>query len=309
MRIPYTYTYTPSLRIAWRSRRLTRAASSARTIGVAPRFQIARLYRERGTHLHAASARSCDLRRPCTNGRAVRRPSSSFLRRTHARSRAWIVSRIFVHYLASSILFACPANPSFPPTSRPSLSFPAAKGRYCDPAKGGGGEKCDSVFRQRSAVSAGTYRWCAIESCRVSASVLRWSALWKGHRRKDRLAESRWVARFHQHAFASTLLPCLLWTTCATGVVARGWPLPCEITGVKLSMINSRCEIQSVEKSVLKSEWDLLILELELKNGLKKNRFKSRGSWSLSKVKDVWCAFCRLLLFLVFLEGREGEGN
>lgn len=172
MRIPYTYTYTPSLRIAWRSRRLTRAASSARTIGVAPRFQIARLYRERGTHLHAASARSCDLRRPCTNGRAVRRPSSSFLRRTHARSRAWIVSRIFVHYLASSILFACPANPSFPPTSRPSLSFPAAKGRYCDPAKGGGG-KSDSVFRQRSAVSAGTYRWCAIESCRVSASVLR----------------------------------------------------------------------------------------------------------------------------------------
>lgn len=34
------------------------------------------------------SARSCDLRRPCAGGRATRRPSSSFLRRTHARPRA-----------------------------------------------------------------------------------------------------------------------------------------------------------------------------------------------------------------------------
>lgn len=33
-------------------------------------------------------ARSCDLRRPCAGGRAARRPSSSFLRRTYARPRA-----------------------------------------------------------------------------------------------------------------------------------------------------------------------------------------------------------------------------
>lgn len=235
------------------------------------------------------------------------RPPHFYAGRTHGHARG--------SFLASSSTislrpFSSPVpriHPSRLPLA-PLFPFPRPKDDTVILRRGGGG-KCDSVFRQRSAVSAGTYRWCAIESCRVSASVLRWSALWKGHRRKDRLAESRWVARFHQHAFASTLLPCLLWTTCATGVVARGWPLPCEITGVKLSMINSRCEIQSVEKSVLKSEWDLLILELELKNGLKKNRFKSRGSWSLSKVKDVWCAFCRLLLFLVFLEGREGEGN
>lgn len=170
----------------------------------------------------------------------ARRPSSSFLRRTHARSRAWIRfshlahthSLIRFHPLSHSPV---PRIVSIPPLP---LSIPRPKDqivRSCEGSEWGGEKKVwFGCFRQRSAVSAGTYRCHAIGSV-SPASVLRWLALWKGHRRKDRLAESRWVARFHQHAFASTLLPVYF-----EPPARRGWR-----RGVARSHVKSRSMINN----------------------------------------------------------------
>lgn len=226
----------------------------------------------------------------------ARRPSSSFLRRTHARSRAWIRfshlahahSLIRFHPLSHSPV---PRIVSIPPPLP--LSIPRPKDqivRSCEGSEWGGEKKVwFGCFRQRSAVSAGTYRCHAIGSV-SPASVLRWSALWKGHRRKDRLAESRWVARFHQHAFASTLLPVYF-----EPPARRGW-----WRGVARSHVKSRSMINNARV------WNSKCREISetervrfgnFRKCLKKKKFLIFVEGQGYVVRRI---FCRILLFLVF---------
>lgn len=111
---------------------MTRAASSPEQDWRGTAFpNRALVSRERGTHLHAASARSCDLRRPCTSGRACATPVLLIFTpdaRTVARVDSFLASRprSLSHSLPSSLSLACPAN-RFHPAAPPSL-HPAAKG-------------------------------------------------------------------------------------------------------------------------------------------------------------------------------------
>lgn len=233
----------------------------------------------------------------------ARRPSSSFLRRTHARSRAWIRfshlahahSLIRFHPLSHSPV---PRIVSIPPPLP--LSIPRPKDqivRSCEGSEWGGEKKVwFGCFRQRSAVSAGTYRCHAIGSV-SPASVLRWSALWKGHRRKDRLAESRWVARFHQHAFASTLLPVYF-----EPPARRGW-----WRGVARSHVKSRSMINNARV------WNSKCREISetervrfgnFRKCLKKKKFLIFVEGQGYVVRRI---FCRILLFLVFFWRGGGD--
>lgn len=166
----------------------------------------------------------------------ARRPSSSFLRRTHARSRAWIRfshlahahSLIRFHPLSHSPV---PRIVSIPPPLP--LSIPRPKDqivRSCEGSEWGGREKSvirlfsAKIGRLRRYVPVPRNRICVSRECITVIGPLEGASA-KGSAGGKSVSGALPPTRVRFHASS-----CLLWTTCAAGVAARGCPLPCEIT-------------------------------------------------------------------------------